>query len=75
MEMLELIPSHKIGDIVVYRDDLSTEEEGTLVQAKILGATAKLEDSEWVWSYKVEPVDGELSVFLTDIHIVFNLSN
>ncbi len=69
MMIHELLPRYKIGDIVVYRDNTTGPKE-ILVQAKILGATAELEDDKWVWSYQVEPIGGELSVFLEEEHIV-----
>ncbi len=71
--MHELLPRHKIGDVILYRSEPSLEDEELLVQAKILGAKARLEDDKWIWSYHVEPVDGNLAIFLEDQHIVANL--
>jgi hypothetical protein len=70
MQFIELIPEHKIGDIVVFRD--RKEGKDILVQAKINGATAKIENDTYVWSYEVEFND--LVHYLEDVHVVLNVT-
>ncbi len=68
MQFIELIPENKIGDIVVFRHYKDGRE--ILVQAKINGATARLENGTYTWSYEVSYDD--LVHYLEDVHIILN---
>ena len=70
----ELLPRYKIGDVVVYGETVIDSKE-ILMQAKILGATAELEDDKWVWSYQIESVNDDLVIFLQEEQIIANLSD
>ena len=70
MKFIELIPKHSIGDVVVFKEQVKNEE--ILVQAKILKATAKLENGTYVWTYELEHDD--LVHYLESVHIVMNVT-
>lgn len=70
MQFIDLIPKHKIGDIIVFREQKDQKE--LLVQGIIKTAVANVVDDKYQWVYEVEYDD--LVHYLEDTHVILNIT-